>query len=148
MPVIFTLAGSLKLQVIFQLLSVILKRQKKTLIFGRGLYWRSAIFIYHRARAIAELERAIKLGDENVPVILALRHLLAQCREVNKELILAVEQWEKIYAVNPKYKDAIITADILWTYSFPLIVKNPLDTDSSYIATHICIINTEKRKTK
>jgi tetratricopeptide (TPR) repeat protein len=67
-----------------------------------------------RARAIAELDRAIKLGDENVPVVLALRHLLAQCREVNKELILAVEQWEKIYAVNPKYKDV---AEKLAVYS-------------------------------
>ncbi len=58
-----------------------------------------------RTRAIAELERAIKLGDENIPVYLALRYLLAQCREVNKELILAVEQWEKIYNVSPKFKD-------------------------------------------
>jgi tetratricopeptide (TPR) repeat protein len=92
------------------------KAQRDPDLRQRALLEISNIYISKgdRNRAIAELERAIKLGEENVPVVLALRHLLAQCREINKELILAVEQWEKIYAVNPKYKDV---AEKLAVYS-------------------------------
>ncbi len=58
---------------------------------------------YHHA--IADLERAIKLGENNTSVVLPIRYLLAQCYEINKDLIKAIEQWEKIYKINPKYRD-------------------------------------------
>ena len=92
------------------------KSQRDPDLRQRALLEISNIYITKgdRTRAIAELERAIKLGTENVPVVLALRYLLAQCRETNKELILAVEQWEKIYAVSPKFKDV---AEKLAVYS-------------------------------
>jgi len=73
----------------------------------RALLERSNIFVAKKDvnRAIGELERAIKLGDEDVPVVLAARYLLAQCQEATKDLVRAVEQWEEIYEINPKYKD-------------------------------------------
>lgn len=58
-----------------------------------------------RNRAITELERALNLGEEDTSAVLAIRLLLAQCHETDKDLVRAVEQWEKIYSINPKYKD-------------------------------------------
>ena len=58
-----------------------------------------------RNRAITELERAMKLGEEDTAAILAVHYLLAQCHEIDKDLIRAVDEWEKIYTINPKYKD-------------------------------------------
>jgi tetratricopeptide (TPR) repeat protein len=83
------------------------KAKKDTDLRQRALFERASIFIVKgdRNSAVAELERAIKLGEENVPVILASRYMLAQCYEVNKDLGNAIEQWEQIYETNPKYKD-------------------------------------------
>lgn len=73
----------------------------------RALFERANIFIAKRDinQAINELERAIKLGEEDVHVLLASRYLLAQCHEASKDLVRAVEQWEKVYEINPKYRD-------------------------------------------
>ncbi len=73
----------------------------------RALFERANIFIVKRdyKQAISELERAIGFGEEDLSMVLAIRYLLAQCHEASKDIVNAVEQWEKIYAANPKYKD-------------------------------------------
>jgi tetratricopeptide (TPR) repeat protein len=73
----------------------------------RSLFERANIFIVKRDinQAVNELERAINLGEEDVPVLLASRYLLAQCYEATKDLVRAIEQWENIYELNPKYRD-------------------------------------------
>jgi tetratricopeptide (TPR) repeat protein len=73
----------------------------------RALYERGFIFVTRGdlKQAIDELGRAAAAGEEDLPVTLATHHLLAQCFEASKDIVHAVEQWEKIYEKNPKYKD-------------------------------------------
>lgn len=73
----------------------------------RVLLERANIFIIKGefGRAVPELQRALKIGEKDLAAVLASRYLLARCYEVEKELLLAVEQWEKINAKNPKYRD-------------------------------------------
>ena len=73
----------------------------------RAMYERAFIFVAKGdlKQAVDELERALNAGEDDLPVVLASRYLLAQCFEVSKDIVHAVEQWEKIYEKNPKYKD-------------------------------------------
>jgi tetratricopeptide (TPR) repeat protein len=73
----------------------------------RVLLERANIFIIKGdiGRAVPELQRALGLGEQDLTVVLAARYLLARCHELTKDLLLAVEQWEQIYAKNPKYRD-------------------------------------------
>jgi tetratricopeptide (TPR) repeat protein len=82
----------------------------------RVLLERANIFVIKGdlQRAVPELERALGLGEKDIPAVLAIRYLLARCHEINKELLKAVEQWEKIYAIRPKYRDV---AEKLTLYS-------------------------------
>lgn len=57
-------------------------------------------------KAIPELERAIKATtDESSQETLYARYFLAMCYEKNRELDLAIEQWEKIYSKKPNFRD-------------------------------------------
>ncbi len=57
-------------------------------------------------KAIPELERAIKVSsDEASQETLYARYFLAMCFEKNRELDRAIEQWEKIYAKKPNFRD-------------------------------------------
>jgi len=57
-------------------------------------------------KAIVELERAIKLAkEENAPEALYGRYFLAMCFEKMRNLDRAIEQWEKIYAKKPGFRD-------------------------------------------
>ncbi|MBN2324097.1 MAG: tetratricopeptide repeat protein [Spirochaetes bacterium] len=82
----------------------------------RALLERANIFLTRgeRERAVVELKRALSLGEEDIPAVLALRYLLARCYELEKDLLGAVEQWEKIHERNPKYRDV---ASKLMTYN-------------------------------
>jgi len=68
---------------------------------------RANIFLIRRdfKQAIHELERGLAYGDEDQQLVLAIRYLLAQCYEASKDIVSAVEQWERIYSSNPKYRD-------------------------------------------
>lgn len=83
------------------------KVQKDTEMRQKALFERANIFILKRDlnQAIDELGKAIKLGTEDSVVTTASRYLLAQCYEASKDLVHAVEQWEKIYEINAKYRD-------------------------------------------
>lgn len=73
----------------------------------RALLERANIFItkgdVHHAQG--DLQRALSLGEEELPVALAVRYLLARTYEMNKDLVKAIEQWEWIYNKNPKFGD-------------------------------------------
>ena len=57
-------------------------------------------------RAIAELERAVKLSqDESASETLYGRYFLSICYERTRNIDRAVEQWEKIYSKKPAFKD-------------------------------------------
>jgi len=57
-------------------------------------------------KAVIELERAIKLvKDEGAPEALYGRYFLAMCFEKMRNLDRAIEQWEKIYARKPGFRD-------------------------------------------
>ncbi len=57
-------------------------------------------------KAIPELERAVKMvKDEAATEALYGRYFLAMCYEKQRELDKAIEQWEKIYAKKPGFRD-------------------------------------------
>jgi tetratricopeptide (TPR) repeat protein len=57
-------------------------------------------------KAIPELERSIKLiKDEGLPESLYGRYFLAMCYEKARSLDQAIEQWERIYAKKPGFRD-------------------------------------------
>ncbi len=57
-------------------------------------------------KAIPELERAVKMAaDEASSEALYGRHFLAMCHEKMRNLDKAIEQWEKIYAKKPSFRD-------------------------------------------
>lgn len=57
-------------------------------------------------KAVPELERAVKVStDESSQETLYARYFLAMCFEKNRELDLAIEQWEKIYSKKPNFRD-------------------------------------------
>jgi tetratricopeptide (TPR) repeat protein len=56
--------------------------------------------------AVAELERAIRVsGDDNKTETLYARFFLGVCYEKTRQYELAVEQWEKVYAKRPQFRD-------------------------------------------
>lgn len=73
----------------------------------RALYERGFIFVTRGdlKQAIDELGKAASAGEDDLTASLAVHHLLAQCYEASKDIVHAVEHWEKIYEKNPKYKD-------------------------------------------
>ncbi|HTX74004.1 MAG TPA: tetratricopeptide repeat protein [Rectinemataceae bacterium] len=57
-------------------------------------------------KAISELERAVKLiKDETAAEALYARYFLAMCYEKTRNLDKAIEQWERIYAKKPGFRD-------------------------------------------
>ncbi len=57
-------------------------------------------------KAVPELERAVKMiKDETAPESLYGRYFLAMCREKNRELDKAIEQWERIYSKKAGFRD-------------------------------------------
>jgi tetratricopeptide (TPR) repeat protein len=57
-------------------------------------------------KAIPELERAVKqIKDEGAAESLYGRYFLAMCYEKSRDLDLAIEQWERIYAKRPGFRD-------------------------------------------
>jgi tetratricopeptide (TPR) repeat protein len=56
--------------------------------------------------ATSELERAVRLGgDESRSEMLYARYFLGLCYEKLRKFELAVEQWEKVYAKRPQFRD-------------------------------------------
>lgn len=57
-------------------------------------------------KAVPELERAVKqIKDEGAPESLYGRYFLALCYEKSRDLDHAIEQWERIYAKKPGFRD-------------------------------------------
>ncbi|MFP4364766.1 MAG: tetratricopeptide repeat protein [Spirochaetia bacterium] len=57
-------------------------------------------------RAISELERAIKLAQNDAaPEVLFGRYFLSICYEKMRNIDSAIEQWEKIYSKKPSFRD-------------------------------------------
>lgn len=57
-------------------------------------------------KAIPELERAVKVaGDDGSSESLYGRYFLAMCYEKMRDLDKAIEQWERIYAKKPSFRD-------------------------------------------
>ncbi len=57
-------------------------------------------------RAAAELERALKHGDnESSPELLFARYFLATAYEKTRRIEAAIEQWEKVYQKKPGFRD-------------------------------------------
>jgi tetratricopeptide (TPR) repeat protein len=57
-------------------------------------------------KAVQELERAVKqIKDEGAPESLYGRYFLAMCYEKARNLDQAIEQWERIYAKKPGFRD-------------------------------------------
>lgn len=83
------------------------KAQSDPNLRQKALLEKANIFVMKNdiQHAVFDLERALKMGDEDTPVVLALRYQLGRCYEMNKELLKAIEQWEAIYEKNPKYGD-------------------------------------------
>ncbi|TFG85470.1 MAG: tetratricopeptide repeat protein [Spirochaetales bacterium] len=74
----------------------------KALVERGGTYMSQGSF----DSAIIELERAIKfIKDENSSEALFGRYFLSLCYEKIKNLDNAIEQWEKIYAKKPQFRD-------------------------------------------
>jgi tetratricopeptide (TPR) repeat protein len=74
----------------------------------RALVERGGCYMSQNAldKAVPELERAVKLvKDESLPEALYGRYFLAMCYEKQRNLDLAIEQWEKIYAKKANFRD-------------------------------------------
>jgi tetratricopeptide (TPR) repeat protein len=74
----------------------------------RALVERGGCYMSQNAldKAVPELERAVKLiKDETAPEALYGRYFLAMCYEKLRNLDKAIEQWEKIYAKKPGFRD-------------------------------------------
>ncbi|MEK6793482.1 MAG: tetratricopeptide repeat protein [Spirochaetota bacterium] len=84
---------------------------KRKAFLERGLCF---IEIGNYLKAIVELERGLAglPGDDNVSI--ATRYALAKCFEETRDLISAIEQWEKINAIRAGYLDV---AEKLTTYA-------------------------------
>ncbi len=56
--------------------------------------------------AINELDRAIHIGEsEKRQEVIYARYFIALCYEKNREIEKAIEQWEKVYAKRPSFRD-------------------------------------------
>ena len=57
-------------------------------------------------KAVQELERAVAVIDKDAdPDSLYARYFLAMCYEKNREIVKALAQWDKIYAVKKNFRD-------------------------------------------
>jgi tetratricopeptide (TPR) repeat protein len=76
----------------------------------RAYLERANIFVMDKEYqlAISELDKAVKVGEKDLPAILAVRYLLSHCYEMVNDLGKALEQWEWIYERNPKYTDVAV----------------------------------------
>ncbi|AFG37512.1 tetratricopeptide repeat protein [Spirochaeta africana] len=84
------------------------KAQKSPEFKTKALVERGACYLQSNNidRAVAELERAIKLAeDPNAPEILYGRYFLAAAYEKLRNFEAAIGQWEKIYAKKPGFRD-------------------------------------------
>jgi len=84
------------------------KAQRDQELKAKALVERGGCYMSTNAidKAIAEFERAVKMaGDEGSSESLYGRYFLAMCYEKQRRLELAIEQWEKIYAKKPTFKD-------------------------------------------
>lgn len=84
------------------------KAQKVPEFKTKALVERGACYLQSNNidRAIAELERAIKLAeDPSLPEILFGRYFLAAAYEKLRNFELAIGQWEQIYAQKPGFRD-------------------------------------------
>ena len=74
----------------------------RAIIERGGCYMSQADF----DRAITELERAAGLvRDERSPEALHVHYFLGVCYERTRRIEAAVEEWEKVYSVHPKFRD-------------------------------------------
>lgn len=108
----------------------------------RALLERANIFLTggEPEKAEVELKRALHLGEKDVPAVLAGRYLLAHCYELEKDLLGAIEQWEKIQELNPKYRDVAKKLSLYSSLRTDDILKDFLtasDTDFQNIAARI-----------
>ncbi len=56
-------------------------------------------------KAISEFERGIKFAKKGSDTELNLRYFLADCQEKTRDIHSAIGNWEKIAAINPKFRD-------------------------------------------
>jgi len=56
-------------------------------------------------KAIAEFERGLKFAKKGSETELNLRYFLADCQERTRDIHSAIGNWEKIVAINPKFRD-------------------------------------------
>ncbi len=92
------------------------KAQKDAAYKTKAIVERGACYMSMNSfeKAITELERALKVaGEAEEHEVLYARYFLAICRERTRDIEGAVEQWEKIYARQPNFKDV---ADKLTQY--------------------------------
>ncbi|MBN2738726.1 MAG: tetratricopeptide repeat protein [Spirochaetales bacterium] len=84
------------------------KAQKDSELKIQAIIERGSCFIFMNnfERAIPELTRAINLcQDESSSEMLFARYFLAECYEKSRKIEKAIDQWEKIYAAKPSFKD-------------------------------------------
>lgn len=84
------------------------KAQRDSQLKVKALVERGGCYMSMNAidKAVSELERAIKVStEESSQETLYARYFLAMCFEKTRELDKAVEQWEKIYAKKPNFRD-------------------------------------------
>ncbi len=77
-------------------------------LFQKGI---PLIKLGERGQAIQSLDRALKSArdEQNIPekspVVMAIRYNLASCYEADKQILQALDHWEKIAEVNADYED-------------------------------------------
>ncbi|GAB6090905.1 tetratricopeptide repeat protein [Spirochaeta dissipatitropha] len=84
------------------------RAQKSQEFKTKALVERGACYLQSNnlEKAIAELERAVKLAeDPSLPEVLYGRYFLAAAYEKTRNFEAAIEQWEKIYAKKPGFRD-------------------------------------------
>jgi len=78
------------------------EQKVKALVERGGCY----MSMNNMEKAISELDRAVKIStNETAPETLYGRYFLAMCYEKTREIDKAIEQWEKIYAKKPNFRD-------------------------------------------
>lgn len=57
------------------------------------------------SKAIVEFERGLKVTSASSDTALNMRYFLASCHEKMRDMASAIENWEKIYEINKKFRD-------------------------------------------
>ncbi|MBN1242597.1 MAG: tetratricopeptide repeat protein [Spirochaetales bacterium] len=89
-------------------LLVLERAQKSPTLKTKALVERGGCYMSMGAfdKAVVELERAVKgIKDEGSSEALYGRYFLAMCYEKTRNLDRAIDQWEKIYARKPQFRD-------------------------------------------